>query len=504
MLKDFLGIAMGQVGLSIMDGNPIKVCEMFGKYAFIEMRTPRETANALNLNNIEFMNSKLQITRPAKYQGEFEEHMNWEQVLARHGIKPKEFQLGQVLNPTALLTSSTANAEPIDGENIQVVKAELAQVKRALEITRHQLEECSKKSEARKEQLIGLNKKWSEGKSELNDHRSELDQVRDELKNKNSVSVVNRVTVDMDSRLEAQNLKKKHEETQGMLRGVTESLLKATEKLQNERKARKSLEHQFQEANFNLNLSPMAAVRKKNTTTMNSTDGPSASTDDTTGINFAGLRAQMSIDTDVDTKDGNSAGDGNGDREGNNNSGGGGMEIDTAMEVDDDETTKMDSLKDFLAKTPRTNINWGGAKIPTESASTADGTTPLSAPRSRDRAGIRLCRLLIKTGKLAVKDAIEVQGMAGKYNLGGFIQTDNSVGFIVVEGLEFNCDIFMDNFERQKPAYVNVGKVSERSGRSFPMELTVLSGESASDDFKKACECVGLKDKLESALKNGK
>jgi len=503
MLKDFLGTAMGQVGLSIMDGNPITVCEMFGKYAFIEMRTPRETANALNLNNIEFMNSKLQITRPAKYQGEFEEHMNWEQVLARHGIKPEEFHLGQVLNPTALLTSSTANAEPIDGENIQVVKAELAQVKRALEITRHQLEECSKKSEARKEQLISLNRKWSEGKSELNDHRSELDQVRDELKNKNSVSVVNRVTVDMDSRLEAQSLKKKHEETQGMLRGVTESLLKATEKLQNERKARKSLEHQFQEANFNLNLSPMAAARKKNTTTMNSTDGPSASTDGTTGIDFAGLRAQMSIDTDVDTKGGNSAGDGNGDREGNN-SGGGGMEIDTAMEVDDDETSKMDSLKDFLAKTPKTNINWGGAKTPTESASIADGNTPLSAPRSRDRAGIRLCRLLIKTGKLAVKDAIEVQGMASKYNLGGFIQTGNYVGFIVVEGLEFNCDIFMDNFERQKPAYVNVGKVSERSGRSFPMELTVLSGESASDDFKKACECVGLKDKLESALKNGK
>jgi len=520
MLKDFLGTAMGQVGLSIMDGNPITVCEMFGKYAFIEMRTPRETANALNLNNIEFMNSKLQITRPAKYQGEFEEHMNWEQVLARHGVKPEEFHLGQVLNSTALLTSSAANAEPIDGENIQVVKAELAQVKRALEITRHQLEECSKKSEARKEQLISLNKKWSEGKSELNDHRSELDQVRDELKNKQSASVVNRVTVDMDSRLEAQNLKKKHEETQGMLRGVTESLLKATEKLQNERKARKSLEHQFQEANFNLNLSPMAVGGggKNNTTTMNTTNGPSASTEGTTGIDFAGLRAQMNTDTDLDAKDGTSAGDGDGDVEGNNYSGGGGMEakmeIDTAMEVDDDESTKMDSLQDFLAKTPKTNINWGGAKTPTASASASatDGTTiagafsntPLSAPRSRDRAGIRLCRLLIKTGKLAVKDATEVQGMAGKYNLGGFIQTGNAVGFIVVEGLEFNCDIFMDNFERQKPAYVNVGKVSERSGRSFPMELTVLSGESASDDFSKACECVGLKEKLETALKNGK
>jgi len=159
MLKDFLGTAMGQVGLSIMDGNPITLCEIFGKYAFIELRTPRETTNALNLNNIEFMNSKLQITRPAKYQGIFEDHMNWEQVLARYGIKPEEFKLGEVMNSTALLTSAAATAEPIDGEDIMVVKAELAQVRQALDITRHQLEECNKKSEARKEQLISLNKK---------------------------------------------------------------------------------------------------------------------------------------------------------------------------------------------------------------------------------------------------------------------------------------------------------------------------------------------------------
>ena len=480
MLKDFLGTAMGQVGLSIMDGNPITVCEMFGKYAFIELRTPRETANALNLNNIEFMNSKLQITRPAKYQGMFEEHMNWEQVLARYGIKPEEFQLGQVYDQNALLTSSAANAEPIDGENIQVVKAELAQVKRALDITRHQLEECTKKSEARKEQLISLNKKWSEGKSSLNDHRNELDQVRDELKNKS----VNRVTVDMDSRMEARVLKMKHEETQGMLRGVTESLLKATEKLQSERKARKSLEQKFQDANFSLNLSSGASA--------------DAATTGSSGIDFAGLRAEMNTDGS-----GTNSGD-NGEE--NNNSGGGGddggMEIDTAM--DEDDEPKKESLEDFLAKTPKTEIDWGAkaTTTPTAVGTTADGaTTPaaVSAPRSRDRTGVRLCRLLIKTEKLADQDANEVQGMAGKYNLGGFIQT-GSPGMIVVEGLEFNCDIFMDNLERQKRTYVNIGKVSERSGRSFPMELTLLSGESAIGDFGKACESVGLKEFLESAL----
>ena len=480
MLKDFLGTVMGQVGLSIMDGNPITTCDMFGKYAFIELRTPRETTNALNLNNIEFMSSKLQITRPAKYQGVFEEHMNWEQVLARYGVKPEEFQLGQVLNSTALLTSSAANAEPIDGENIQIVKAELVQVKRALEIVRHQLEECSKKSEARKEQLIGLNKKWSEGKSELNDHRHELDQVRDELQNK---SVVNRVTVDMDSRVEVQLLKKKHEETQGMLRGVTESLLKATEKLQNERKARKNLEEKFKEATFSLNLRDG-----------NDTGAFDATTPKKTDIDFASLRAEMS------TKSNNAI---SGGMKVDNNADTGDMEVDTAMEEDEQ---KMDSLKDFLAKTPKTNIDWGAnapRPMPTSSSSTENvnpgNVASMTAPRRRDRSGVRICRLLIKAGKMPVEGATVVQSMAGKYNLGGLIKTGTS-GMIVVEGLEFNCDIFMDNLERQKHCYTSVGKVSERSGRSFPMELTILNGESSSGDFSKACELVGLKDELEAAL----
>lgn len=460
MLKDFLGSAMGQVGLTIMDGNPITLCEMFGKYAFIELRTPRETTNALNLNNIEFMNSKLQITRPAKYQGTFEEHMNWEQVLARYGVKPEEFQLGQILNTNALLTSSVANAELIDGEDINVVKAELAQVKQALKITRHQLDECNKKSEARKEQLISLNKKWAEGKSELSEHKSELDQVRGELKHKSHN--VTSVSVDMDARVEAAVLKKKHEETQGMLRGVTESLLKATEKLQNERKARKSLEMKFQEANFSLNLDSTGNAP---------TAAGDAAASGAGGIDFAGLRTEIKTENDDmgDT--------------------GGGMEIDTAME---DDEPKMESLKDFLAKTPKTTIDWGAS-----AATPASLASP--TPRSRDRAGVRLCRLLIKTEKLTIDSAKEVQEMAGKYNLGGFIQTGKP-GMIVVEGLEFNCDIFMDNLERQKQPYVSAGKVSERSGRSFPMELTVLKGDSAASDFSKACESVGLKEKLEETM----
>jgi len=47
MIRDFLGNAMLQVGLNIMPGNPITACRVSGKFAFIELRTPQEAANAV-------------------------------------------------------------------------------------------------------------------------------------------------------------------------------------------------------------------------------------------------------------------------------------------------------------------------------------------------------------------------------------------------------------------------------------------------------------------------
>eukprot|EP00980_Cylindrotheca_fusiformis_P000448 scaffold106_cov123-Cylindrotheca_fusiformis.AAC.16 len=461
MLKDFLGSAMEQVGLNIMDGNPITLCELFGKYAFIELRTPREAANALNLNNIPFMGSNLQITRPSKYQGKFEKHSNWEHVLARFNMKPEEFQLGQILNPS-VIAATPADPE-IDGENINVVKAELAQVKRALEITRRQLDESNKKSEARKEQLVSLNKKWAEGKTELSERKTELHQVKRELETKGDMPI------DMDKVVEAQELKKRHEETQGMLRGVTESLVKATEKLQQERKARKSLERYYQEASasagLNLNLD-LATPR------------PSGDMD--ASIDFASLRAEMG-QTEMEvqpttpaasTPHAAHAGDG-----------------DVAM---DEDEPKLESLKEFLSKTPETKIDWGpkpGAR-PTDSE---------GKPRTRDRGGVRLCRLLIHTPNMDMNEANEVKTMAGKYNLGGYVKCGKP-GLLVVEGLEFNCDIFMDNMERQKKKYTKRGKVSERSGRAFPMEMTLLEGGDAADNFSKACASVGLTEQFQAAM----
>ena len=51
-IRDFLGKALEQVGLSNSPGNPILNCRMSGKYAFIELRTIDETKKAMNLNNI--------------------------------------------------------------------------------------------------------------------------------------------------------------------------------------------------------------------------------------------------------------------------------------------------------------------------------------------------------------------------------------------------------------------------------------------------------------------
>ena len=81
MFIDFLGSVMESVRLHIMDGNPIPNCELFGKYTSIELRTPREATNVLNLNIIPSMGSILQMTRPSKRQGKWDKHSNWEHIL---------------------------------------------------------------------------------------------------------------------------------------------------------------------------------------------------------------------------------------------------------------------------------------------------------------------------------------------------------------------------------------------------------------------------------------
>lgn len=83
MLTDFLGKALQQVGLTTSPGNPINTCRVSGKFAFIELRTQQEAANALNLNNIPYLGAMLRVGRPSKYTGPETPHGNWEDILAK-------------------------------------------------------------------------------------------------------------------------------------------------------------------------------------------------------------------------------------------------------------------------------------------------------------------------------------------------------------------------------------------------------------------------------------
>jgi len=83
MLRDFLGRAMEQVGLTTMPGNPITACRVSGKFAFVELRSQQEAANALNLNNIPYLGTSLRVGRPSKYTGPETPHGNWEDILAK-------------------------------------------------------------------------------------------------------------------------------------------------------------------------------------------------------------------------------------------------------------------------------------------------------------------------------------------------------------------------------------------------------------------------------------
>lgn len=84
MIREFLGNAMQQVGLTVMPGNPINSCRVSGKFAFVELRTSEEAKHALNLNNIPFMGTALRVGRPSKWTGPPEQHGNWEDILAKY------------------------------------------------------------------------------------------------------------------------------------------------------------------------------------------------------------------------------------------------------------------------------------------------------------------------------------------------------------------------------------------------------------------------------------
>jgi hypothetical protein len=112
MLQDFLGSAMQQVGLATAPGNPISACRVSGKFAFIELRSAIEAANALNLNNIPYLGTALRVGRPSKYNGPPEQHLNWEDILAK--FLSGELQPSNYGAPTTTTDTTATNVnEPV-------------------------------------------------------------------------------------------------------------------------------------------------------------------------------------------------------------------------------------------------------------------------------------------------------------------------------------------------------------------------------------------------------
>jgi splicing factor U2AF subunit len=109
-LRDFLGNAMMQVGLTEAPGNPITACRLSGKFAFIELRSPSEARKALNLNNIPFMGVQLRVGRPSKWNGPPDANVgNWEDILAKH--LSGELQVG-VANTNFNQANMSSGASP--------------------------------------------------------------------------------------------------------------------------------------------------------------------------------------------------------------------------------------------------------------------------------------------------------------------------------------------------------------------------------------------------------
>jgi splicing factor U2AF subunit len=79
-LKDFLNLAMRQVGLNSTAADPIILCRKSAKFSFIEFSNVEDCNAALNLNGIPFMGNLLKIDRPAKYAGPHVAARTWQEI----------------------------------------------------------------------------------------------------------------------------------------------------------------------------------------------------------------------------------------------------------------------------------------------------------------------------------------------------------------------------------------------------------------------------------------
>jgi len=145
MLREFLGNAMEQVGLSTGPGNPITSCRVSGKFAFVELRSAQEACNALNLNNIPFMGASLRVGRPSKWNGPPDNHGNWEDILAKY--MSGELQLPSQEQSGNADPNAAAAGTPVSSRVVQLLHMltdeDLANEEEYNDILEDTREECS-------------------------------------------------------------------------------------------------------------------------------------------------------------------------------------------------------------------------------------------------------------------------------------------------------------------------------------------------------------------------
>eukprot|EP00606_Chrysophyceae_sp_TOSAG23-5_P000483 GSChrysophyteH2.ASY1.ANO1.275.1 assembled CDS len=79
-LRDFLNLAMKQVGLCAKHEEPIVSCRQSAKFAFLEFSSVALCNAGLSLNGIPFLGALLKIDRPAKYAGPRPPTKTWQEM----------------------------------------------------------------------------------------------------------------------------------------------------------------------------------------------------------------------------------------------------------------------------------------------------------------------------------------------------------------------------------------------------------------------------------------
>jgi len=114
LLHRFLNGAMRKTNLAFpVEGDPIVMTRVSEKFAFIQLRSPIETCNALNMTGIPFMGAFLKIARPGKYVGPVTPFITWNELL------------GNSKGPTAPSTSTASKAGEMGGDGGDKINREL-------------------------------------------------------------------------------------------------------------------------------------------------------------------------------------------------------------------------------------------------------------------------------------------------------------------------------------------------------------------------------------------